>query len=107
MAPSPLNHYAWRLKLCKAPDHDQTQLYMQYRPCRQVRCEGRACSNNSGFVHLCTVQVTGMALSPRHPYMFSCGLDKQVKCWDLEYNKVFPPLPPFVQAECAPFRRLV
>lgn len=33
-------------------------------------------------------QVTGMALSPRHPYLFSCGLDKQVKCWDLEYNKV-------------------
>ena len=37
------------------------------------------------------VQVTGLALSPRHPYMFSCGLDKQVKCWDLEYNKVSPP----------------
>ena len=35
-------------------------------------------------------QVTGLALSPRHPYMFSCGLDKQVKCWDLEYNKVQP-----------------
>lgn len=35
-------------------------------------------------------QVTGLALSPRHPYMFSCGLDKQVKCWDLEYNKVKP-----------------
>ena len=38
------------------------------------------------------VQVTGLALSPRHPYMFSCGLDKQVKCWDLEYNKVSPPI---------------
>ena len=37
------------------------------------------------------MQVTGLALSPRHPYMFSCGLDKQVKCWDLEYNKVRPP----------------
>ena len=33
-------------------------------------------------------QVTGLAVSPRHPYLFSCGLDKQVKCWDLEYNKV-------------------
>lgn len=33
-------------------------------------------------------QVTGVAVSPRHPYMFSCGLDKQVKCWDLEQNKV-------------------
>jgi len=33
-------------------------------------------------------QVTGLAVSDRHPYMFSCGLDKQVKCWDLEYNKV-------------------
>lgn len=33
-------------------------------------------------------QVTGVAISPRHPYMFSCALDKMVKCWDLEYNKV-------------------
>ena len=28
-----------------------------------------------------------MVLSPRHPYLFSCGDDKQIKCWDLEYNK--------------------
>lgn len=34
------------------------------------------------------VQVTGLAVSARHPYMFSCGLDKMVKCWDLEQNKV-------------------
>lgn len=34
------------------------------------------------------MQVTGIAVSPRHPYMFSCGLDKMVKCWDLETNKV-------------------
>ena len=34
------------------------------------------------------VQVTGLAVSDRHPYMFSAGLDKMVKCWDLEYNKV-------------------
>lgn len=33
-------------------------------------------------------QVTGLAISPRQPYMFSCALDKMVKCWDLEYNKV-------------------
>jgi WD40 repeat protein len=33
-------------------------------------------------------QVTGLAVSPRHPYMFSCSLDKEVKCWDLEHNKV-------------------
>ena len=33
-------------------------------------------------------QVTGLAVSARHPYMFSCGLDKMVKCWDMEYNKV-------------------
>ena len=33
-------------------------------------------------------QVTGLAVSTRHPYMFSCGLDKMVKCWDLEQNKV-------------------
>ena len=33
-------------------------------------------------------QVTGLAISPRQPYMFSCGLDKKVMCWDLEMNKV-------------------
>ena len=33
-------------------------------------------------------QVTGLAVSPNHPYVFSCGLDKMVKCWDMEYNKV-------------------
>lgn len=27
-------------------------------------------------------------MSDRHPYMFSCGLDKMVKGWDLEQNKV-------------------
>ena len=32
--------------------------------------------------------MTGLAVSDRHPYMFSAGLDKMVKCWDLEYNKV-------------------
>lgn len=30
----------------------------------------------------------GLEVSPRHPYLFSCGEDRQVKCWDLEYNKV-------------------
>ena len=34
------------------------------------------------------LQVTGLAVSPNHPYVFSCGLDKMVKCWDMEYNKV-------------------
>mgnify|MGYP001810346072 CR=1 FL=1 len=33
------------------------------------------------------LQVTGLAVSPRHPCMFSCALDKMVKCWDLEQNK--------------------
>ena len=33
-------------------------------------------------------QVTGLAISARHPYLFSCSLDKEVKCWDLEANKV-------------------
>ena len=32
-------------------------------------------------------QVTGLAISDSHQYMFSCGLDKQIKCWDLEQNK--------------------
>ncbi len=34
------------------------------------------------------LKVTGLAVSDRHPYMFSAGLDKMVKCWDMEYNKV-------------------
>ena len=28
------------------------------------------------------------AISDRHPYMFTVGEDKLVKCWDLETNKV-------------------
>ena len=36
--------------------------------------------------HISTVR--GLAVSSRQPYLFSCGEDKQVKCWDLEYNKV-------------------
>jgi len=36
--------------------------------------------------HVSTVR--GVAVSPRQPYLFSGGEDKQVKCWDLEYNKV-------------------
>jgi pleiotropic regulator 1 len=27
-------------------------------------------------------------VSDRHPYLFSAGEDKQLKCWDLEVNKV-------------------
>jgi len=36
--------------------------------------------------HVSTVR--GVVVSPRHPYLFSGGEDRQVKCWDLEYNKV-------------------
>ena len=36
--------------------------------------------------HVSTVRA--LQVSPRHPYLFSAGEDKQVKCWDLEYNKV-------------------
>lgn len=36
--------------------------------------------------HISTVR--GLAVSSKHPYLFSCGEDRQVKCWDLEYNKV-------------------
>ncbi|MCO5603523.1 hypothetical protein L7F22_057674 [Adiantum nelumboides] len=36
--------------------------------------------------HISTVR--GLAVSSRHPYLFSCGEDKMVKCWDLETNKV-------------------
>lgn len=32
--------------------------------------------------------VRALAVSSRQPYLFSCGEDKQVKCWDLEMNKV-------------------
>ena len=41
--------------------------------------------------HVSTVR--GLAVSKRQPYLFSCGEDKQVKCWDLEYNKVRRILP--------------
>lgn len=36
--------------------------------------------------HISTVRA--LTVSPRQPYLFSAGEDKQVKCWDLEYNKV-------------------
>lgn len=36
--------------------------------------------------HINTVRA--IALSDRSPYLFSVGEDKQVKCWDLEQNKV-------------------
>ena len=36
--------------------------------------------------HVSTVR--GVVVSPRQPYLFSCGEDKMVRCWDLEYNKV-------------------
>ena len=49
-----------------------------------VGCEGVEPQNVSSGL----LQVTGVAVSSRHPYMFSCGLDKMVKCWDLETNKV-------------------
>ena len=39
-------------------------------------------------IHILSLQVTGLAISARHPYMFSSGLDKKVMCWDLEANKV-------------------
>lgn len=42
----------------------------------------------SMHIYCWPAQVTGLAVSARHPYMFSCGLDKMVKCWDLEQNKV-------------------
>jgi len=36
--------------------------------------------------HINTIR--GLAVSPRHPYLFSAAEDKKVLCWDLEYNKV-------------------
>ena len=36
--------------------------------------------------HISTVRA--LTVSHRQPYLFSAGEDKQVKCWDLEYNKV-------------------
>lgn len=36
--------------------------------------------------HINTVR--GLAISKTMPYLFSCGEDKMVKCWDLEQNKV-------------------
>ena len=39
---------------------------------------------NSKTKNKCPLQVTGLVVSPRHPYLFSCALDKKVLCWDLE-----------------------
>ena len=36
--------------------------------------------------------VRALTVSPRQPYLFSAGEDKQVKCWDLEHNKVMSPV---------------
>ena len=36
--------------------------------------------------HISTVR--GLVVSDRHPYLFSVSEDKEVKCWDLEVNKV-------------------
>ncbi|KAK4343142.1 hypothetical protein RND71_038958 [Anisodus tanguticus] len=33
-------------------------------------------------------QIRGLAISNKNTYMFSAGDDEQVKCWDLEQNKV-------------------
>ncbi|KAI8543814.1 hypothetical protein RHMOL_Rhmol08G0248300 [Rhododendron molle] len=38
-------------------------------------------------------QVRGLAVSNKHPYMFSAGDDEQVKCWDLEQNRVIRSYP--------------
>ena len=51
-----------------------------------TRAAGTLPSVDSRFVAH-SPQVTGIAVSDRHPYMFSGSLDKEVKCWDLEYNK--------------------
>lgn len=45
-------------------------------------------------------QVTGLAVSDKHPYMFSCGLDKKVMCWDLEHNKARSPADLALRAQC-------
>lgn len=40
-------------------------------------------------VLICSLlEYLGLAVSQRHTYLFSAGDDKQVKCWDLEQNKV-------------------
>ena len=41
-----------------------------------------------------TEQVMGLGVSDKFTYMFSCGLDKKVMCWDLETNKVRARLSP-------------
>jgi pleiotropic regulator 1 len=35
--------------------------------------------------HINTVR--GLCIDPKNAYMYSCGEDKKVLCWDLEYNK--------------------
>ena len=48
--------------------------------------------------HVSTVR--GLTVSPRHPYLFSCGEDRTVKCWDLEQNKVQDLLSQAVEVYC-------
>ena len=47
--------------------------------------------------------VRGLEVSPRQPYLFSCGEDKTVKCWDLEMNKVGDMMCHPAEDECGVF----
>ncbi|CAL5415509.1 unnamed protein product [Camellia sinensis] len=51
---------------------------------RTIKRSGRLKLTLTGHIE----QVRGLAVSNKHTYMFSAGDDKQVKCWDLEQNKV-------------------
>lgn len=68
--------------------HNVTHVHAAYVYCLRILPAQSGCA----FCLLSPVghilQVMGIAISNRHPYMFSCGLDKQVKNWDLEQNKV-------------------
>lgn len=42
--------------------------------------EGKCLVTLTGHINT----VRGLAISERHPFLFSVGEDKMVKCWDLE-----------------------
>ena len=74
-----------QLKLTLTGHIEQASAHAAARALTCQQCRSRPSLHTN-----CTqaMQVTGLAVSPNHPYVFSCGLDKMVKCWDMEYNKV-------------------
>jgi WD40 repeat protein/serine/threonine protein kinase len=52
-----------------------------------VKIQDIAVSNNITLLTGHTAQVTGLAYSPTHPYLFSVGVDKQLIVWDTQTHQ--------------------